>query len=323
LNTCLIAKANAGASSCKNKSKMILRVFRCIIFSATLLVLHGKVRGQGPIDGYLKGKGMLDIALSYTYSSSNKYFGADNKQFDLEYESHTAGLFTEYGISDKVDAVLTLPFVITDEEKNFQDLGLFIKYRPLYVQVKEKNKLGIILSTGYSFPVSNYQPDVTGALGQRAQVIPLKAVAQFEFEKGTFINFTGAYHLRVDRLSDATIEEAQAANPLFQPSRPGNFMTLMLKGGLAAQYYYFDLYAEYQKTFDGVDFEDSIVKPSQLYAVDYLKLGAGFYYSIDSHTGFALNAAYIPAGKNIGNIFSFSASPIMKIQTNKKRKPKL
>jgi len=226
-------------------------------------------------------------------------------------------LFMEYGISNKVDAVLTLPFIVGNEEKNFQDMGLFVKYRPLYIPIKQKLKFGIILSTGCSFPISKYEPDVTGALGQRAIVIPIKMVSQLEFEKGGFINFTNTYNFRADKVTDATVEKIRQLNPTFQPSRPGNFITLLVKGGMALEHNYFDLYVEYQKTFGGINFEDNIVKPSQLYSVDYIKVGVGYFYAIDDHTGFSLGASYIPKGENIGNIFSFSGSFIIKIYKKK------
>lgn len=288
--------------------------FKCpaILLSVALLLLQVAF-AQGPVDGYMKGKKILDIALSYSYANSDKYFGAESETFDLEYTAHTAGLFMEYGIHEKIGAVTTLAYVVGQEERNFQDMSLHLKYRPFYKIFSEKAKLGFIVSTGYSFPVSNYEPDVTGALGQRAKVIPLKAVAQLEVRNGGFINFTGAYNFRFDRVSRATAERVQLVNPEFELKKPGNFITLMIKGGMAMKHNYFDLFLEYQKTFQGVNFEDSLVKPAQLYAVDYLKMGAVYFYAMDSHTGFALHASYIPFGRNIGNIFTFSASLIVKI----------
>lgn len=296
------------------------RIFLRLFTGLTIFLLHLSAFAQGPIDGYLKGKKVLDIALSYTYSTSDNYNDGEGNELDLEYKAHMASLFAEYGISNRIDAVLTLPYVVGQGEHNFQDMGLFVKYRPFYKPVMEKYKLGFILSTGYSFPVSNYQPDVTGALGQRAKVIPLKAIAQMEFDKGIFVNFTGAYHVRLDKVSEETIEDVQATNSGFTETKPGNYATIMLKGGMAMQYSYFDLFAEYQKSFGGVDYEDSVVKPSQLYAVDYLKIGGVFYYAMDDHAGIALNASYIPYGRNIGNIFSISASLIVKVNMTRKNK---
>lgn len=296
------------------KKAIFRTALECLtIFLSVQLLLQQVAFAQGPIDGYMKDKKTLDIALSYSYATSEKYFGAENETFDLEYKAHSAGLFMAYGIIDKIDAVVTLAYVVGQEERNFQDMGLHIKYRPFYKSLREKVKLGVIASTGFFFPVSKYEPDVTGALGQRAKVIPLKAVTQFEVGNGGFINFTGAYHIRLDKVSESTIEQVQMTNPDFQPSRPGNYATLMLKGGMAMRYNYFDLFVEYQKTFRGVNFEEGVVKPSQLYAVDYLKLGAVYFYAMDAHTGFALNVSYIPRGKNIGNIFSISASLIIRI----------
>lgn len=277
------------------------------------LLLGTPAFAQGPIDGYMKDKYSLDIALSYSNSTSNEYFGSDGTSYDIPYKAHSAGLYLAYGIIDKLDIVTTLAYVVGEEERNFQDMGIYLKYRPLYKKPRENLKIGLLFSSGYSFPVSNYKPDVTGALGQRAKTIPLKTVTQLEIKKQGFLSFTGAYHLRLDKVSNSTLEEIKVSNPGFESSRPGNFITLMLKGGMAMRNSYFDVFIEYQNTFNGVNYEDGVAKPSQLYAINYLKLGAGYFYRIDPNSGISINAAYIPKGSNIGNILFFSAGLIVNI----------
>ena len=54
------------------------------------------------------------------------------------------------------------------------------------------------------------------------------------------------------------------------------------------------------------------MKPSQLYGVDFLKIGGTYYFGMQEN-GIAINASYIPAfRRNIGNIVSIGFSFIIK-----------
>lgn len=278
------------------------------------------ILAQGPIDGYLKGEGNLDMAVGMNFSRSKDYYGVNNQVYNLPYSADMISIFGQYGITEKVDAVVTIPYIFGQFENKFQDMGLFFKYRPIYKEFNKKGKIGTILSGGYTFPMSDYTPDVTGALGQRAQIFPLRLVSQVELYSGFFFNLTGTYNVRVDKLSQETIDYTEELNPDFILAEPENSAVFLMRAGMATTHHFFEFILEYQKTFGGVDFELGIVQPSQLYGVDYLKLGATYYYGFESN-GIALNASFIPSGRNIGNIFSLSISFILKFkELNKKEK---
>jgi hypothetical protein len=274
---------------------------------------------QGPIDGYLKGEGNLDMAIGMNFSRSKNYFGVDNEVYNLPYSANMFSVFAQYGITDKLDAVATIPFIFGQFENKFQDMGLFLKYRPIYKEFNKKGKIGTILSTGYTFPMSDYTPDVTGALGQRAQIFPFRLVTQLEFYKGFFLNLTGTYNARVDKLSPETITNTLVLNPDFVMDAPANSAVFLMRAGMATTRHFFEVIMEYQKTYGGVDFVPEVVQPSQLYGVDYFKIGGTYYYGFDTN-GIAFNASYIPSGRNIGNIFSASISFILKFTDLNKKK---
>lgn len=268
---------------------------------------------QGPIDGYLKGKGNLDMAVGMNFSRSKDYFGVNDQVYNLPYSADMFSVFGQYGITDKLDAVATIPFIFGQFENKFQDMGLFLKYRPIYKEFNKKGKFGTILSGGYTFPMSDYTPDATGALGQRAQIFPLRLVSQVEFYKGFFFNVTGTYNIRVDKLSQETINYITELNPDFKLADPENSAVFLMRAGMATTHHFFEVFLEYQKTFGGVDYVPDVLQPSQLYGVDYLKVGTTYYYGFETN-GIALNTSFIPRGRNIGNIFSVSLSFILKFK---------
>ena len=273
---------------------------------------------QGPIDGYLKGEGNLDMAAGMNFSRSRDYYGTNNQVYQLPYSADMFSVFAQYGIKEKLDAVVTIPFIFGQFENKFQDMGLFLKYRPIYKEFNKKGKFGTLLSAGYTFPMSDYTPDATGALGQRAQIFPLRLVSQVEFYSGFFFNVTGTYNVRVDKLSEETITSMNALNPNFVLADPENSAVFLMRAGVATTHHFFEAILEYQKTFGGVDFVPGVVQPSQLYGVDYLKVGATYYYGFETN-GIALNTSFIPRGRNIGNILSISLSFIIKFKDLNKK----
>jgi hypothetical protein len=267
---------------------------------------------QGPIDGYLKGKGNLDVAIGMSFSRAKEYYGVNNQTYDLPYSAEMLNLFAQYGLGEKIDAVVSLPFIFGKEEKKFQDLGLHIKYKPFQFNFDNGASWSQLFSAGFSFPASDYRPDVTGALGQRAKRIPLRFISQLKFENGLFFNFTGAYHFRLDKVSQETALMVIEENPDFNLQPPANHYSLVGRIGLATSKHFVEIFTEYQKTLGGVDYEEGVVKPSQLYGVDFLKIGGTYYFGMQEN-GIAINASYIPAiRRNIGNIFSVGVSFIIK-----------
>lgn len=266
--------------------------------------------GQGPIDGFMKGEGNLDGAIGFTVQQSNNYYGASNKAFDLNYQANLLGFFAQYGLTDYMDAVVSLPFIFGSSENKFQDMGIFLKARPLHYKTKTHFEFSALLSAGYTFPASDYKPDITGALGQRAQSFPLRGILQTKLPNGFFINGTATYSFRRDQLSPKVSEET-IEGLTEEQLVPSNFMTNMLRIGLATKKHFVEIFIERQTTFGGVNFLEDQAIPPQLYGVDFTKIGGTYYYDVRTN-GIAVNAAYILNGRNIGNIISIGVSFIFK-----------
>ncbi|MDX1653435.1 MAG: hypothetical protein R3277_13135 [Brumimicrobium sp.] len=280
-------------------------------------MLTGSFHAQGPIDGFMKEKGELDLAIGMGFNNSKTFYGGFQKTYDLPYRSESLNIFAQLGFTDRINGIIQIPFIFGRTEDKFQDLGIYLKTQALSIDIGKSSTWSHIISTGYSFPASNYMPDVIGAIGQRAKWIPLLYVTQLKFENGLFINFTGGYHFRLDELSEETKIMLKNENSPLTTMSPPNRYTLMGRIGLAKRHHFFEFFAEYQKTLGGINHQEGVFLPVKLYGVDYLKLGGTYYYGL-SENGIAVNLSYIPAlRRNIGDFLSVGISFIIKHKLNK------
>ncbi|MBL7829375.1 MAG: hypothetical protein JNJ57_22250 [Saprospiraceae bacterium] len=257
---------------------------------------------QGPLDGYLKGKGVLDFAPSFSFNNARKFQGAPENVYDEIYKGQMLSLFAEYGLSERLDLVATASMVFTATQSGLQDGGAFIKFRPFYRSMGAAGKLGAIAGLGMTFPLSDYSPTTTGALGRKAVTLPLQLILQWETPLGLFFNCTAGYHNRLDKLNPADIAQVRLQRPDFDPTPPKPFTTFLLKTGFPARHYYLDAWVEWQNTREGSDYMPGVPDLSQAFRVSYTQVGGTLYYSDTGKNGFYLSGGYILKGRNVSHI---------------------
>ncbi|MBC7774208.1 MAG: hypothetical protein H7246_02115 [Phycisphaerae bacterium] len=284
-------------------------IFRALIF----LLCPCLATAQGPLDGYLKGKGVLDLAPSFSFTTARKFEGAGGQTYDETYKGQMLSLFAEYGLSEKFDIVAMAAAVFTPLQSGLQDGGLFVKYRPIQVQLGNAGKLGAIVGTGATIPLSDYEPTTTGALGQKAITIPAKLILQWESPLGLFLNFTSGYHFRLDELKEADVARVRQLRPDYEPIDPQNFTTFLIKAGFPARHFYLDAWAEWQHTSGGADYVENVPDLPQSYGVSYTQVGGTAYYSDNERTGFYCSGGYILHGRNTSRIQRITFGMVVKI----------
>jgi hypothetical protein len=281
--------------------------------SLFLLLFPYSLLAQGPFDGYLKGKGNLDLAPSFSFNSASKFAGGDGKLYDVGFKGQLLSIFGEYGLSDRFDLVATGAYVFTSEQSGLQDGGLFAKYRPYYENVGKIGKLGVLFGTGASFPIGKYEILKNGALGQRAIAVPAKLILQLETKSGVFVNLTGGYNWRLDNLKDADIAAILIKRPNYVAIEPRNYATALLKIGFPTAHYYLDAWVERQQTNGGTDFEEGVIDLPQSYSVSYTQIGGTAYYSENGKRGFYVSSGYILGGRNTSKVFRLTLGAVIKI----------
>lgn len=284
-----------------------------IRFLLLCLLSPSFLAAQGPLDGYMKGKGALDIAPSWSFNNAKKLVGAGGKRYDEPFKGQMFSLFAEYGLTEKFDLVATGSAVFTEAQSGLQDGGLFVKYRPVYAPLRKAGKLGLVFGTGATFPIGDYEPTAAGALGQRAFTVPARLILQWETPLGLFFNITGGYHFRLDDLKEKEIAIIRVERPDYEPIAPRDFSTLLVKVGFPAKHFYLDGWIEWQHTQGGASYVQNVPDLAQAYGVSYTQIGGTAYYSDNGKTGFYLSGGYILNGSNTSLIRRITLGMVFKI----------
>lgn len=145
-----------------------MRTFIFIFFSVLFLLTALKSSGQTPSDGLFMKKKELCIAALYSQDKWNQYW-----EGSLLRENQNIGTLSRqtvlpmlaYGISDKVNVFISLPYVSTEASggqmvgaSGWQDLGIFLKYKAMDIETGSFRLTGS-LTGGYSLPASSYLSD--------------------------------------------------------------------------------------------------------------------------------------------------------------------
>ncbi len=277
------------------------------------LLLPLALSAQGPLDGYLKGRGRLDLAPSFSFNSARRFIGAGGQTFNAGYRGSLLSLFAEYGLTEKVDLVATSAMVFTQTRSGLQDGGFFAKYRPVYKEIGTAGRVGVLMASGLSFPLTDYEVAITGALGQKALILPVRLILQWETPLGIFLNVTGGYNWRLDQLHDADIDVIRQVRPDYQPVDPPDFTTFLIKAGWPGEHVYFDVWLEGQFTRGGTDYVPDVPDLPQAYGVSYRQAGGTVYYSENGRSGVFFSGGWIYDGRNVSRIGRLTGGMVFKL----------
>ncbi|MCO6491606.1 MAG: hypothetical protein J5I98_24535 [Phaeodactylibacter sp.] len=233
-------------------------------------------RAQGPISGFMPGRGVTDIALGYSTESFSRYmFGDEERGARLTTES--MNLFVEHGFTDTLSLVANIPYLWIDEEnRGLQDGGFFIKYRNQHKQYPT-GYLNLITSFGLSFPLSGYPRDTDTPIGLRA----LNFQARFQ---GQYVSNFGLFFQLQSGVDFQFLEELLPAVPI------------LFRTGFGARRYFVETWIESYNTINsGADTQVSGGSGSQ-----WLRIGGTLYVPVIAGIGLVFGGARILSGRNIG-----------------------
>ena len=245
-------------------------------FLFSLLLTTNSLLAQGPISGFMPGRGHTDIALSYSYESYDTYkFG--NESQDISTITRSASLFLERGLTDTMSLVFTLPYLVVDHQnRGFQDGILVLKYRNAH-QKPANGQRSWITSVGVSTPLSAYPVDTERPIGIRATVFQGRFLIQQQWNMGLFLHLQTGFDFRI-------IPDAQAALPV------------VARIGWAGRRLYLESWMEWQHAFQpGVDERIGAGTGSS-----WQRIGGTIYYALHPQLGVLVGGAKFLNGRNIG-----------------------
>jgi hypothetical protein len=276
------------------------------LFSLPVLAL-----AQSPVSGFMNGKGHGAVALSYTAEQYDNVFLVPNEAQGVpvfnEVNLNSVSLYASYGISDRLDVVLGLPYIqakgnangtvlqelgFENERSGIQDVSLFLKYNP-YSLDAAIGKLDFILAAGLKTPLGNYKADEglqsIIAIGNRATSANGLAIAQFRTPSGFFAATQIGYSLRNGEVPNALVGE--------------------IKAGYGNRYFYVDAWYAGQVSDGGVNilgegFEGFFPATD----VTFTRAGLSVFVPVAGGFGISAGVNKYLTGRNIGEATGFSGA---------------
>ena len=174
---------------------------------------------QTDIDAIMMEKNAFCVGPMYSYSSWKNYWEGTLKRENEnigKVTTHMLGVMGNYGISRKLNALFSLPYVKTkasagtlDGMEGIQDLSLFLKWRPFQKKLGD-GQLSLFGVAGVSFPIGDYTPDfLPMSIGLNTTTASGRIMADY-IVNNLFATVSGTYVLRdnikLDRNSYYTTE---------------------------------------------------------------------------------------------------------------------
>ncbi|MDT0556074.1 hypothetical protein [Patiriisocius hiemis] len=249
-----------------------------VLLSLFLLFTTCLCFSQGKIDGFYQGQGNATIVVGGGIEDSNEYLAGKDKT-GLERKTYYISLFTSYGITNNLDINVSLPYIESGRNKNFQDISIMLKNR-FFDKVYTNSVLELSGSAGISTPVSDYKIGGLFDIGQQATIIESRVMSHYKINSGWLATLQSGFSYKLEEVP--------------------NSVPLTLKVGRAKKNIYYDIYYDAQFGLGGIDYLGT-PRPQNFreFGVSYHKVGATIFAPIIDGFGAYGTFSYIIGGRNI------------------------
>lgn len=255
--------------------------------------------------GFLRGKGNLDLSLSYDLDTYDRFWVGDTK-VNMDgvgrIKRHAVSLYGAYGLTDGLDVVATGAYVdVTSDgdadfpdEDGLQDATVYLKWRAIEGDVPG-GQASLLLTPGIKFPLSSYEDNAVTAIGDGQIDWRARAIAHYQHYTGTWFSLEGGYDIRNGDPKNDTILNATLGIPV------GKSFTLM------------PFYSQVWSA-GGIDISDVPAKgPFPAVQEEYQRIGVRAYWEITEHFGLSAGWRDTLDGKNTGDVESFSGGVVWRV----------
>lgn len=293
-----------------------------LVFALASFIKVQTLKAQVQIDGFFNEKGAANIALSYTHASYDKLYIGQTEMNTVpvhnEINQTIYNLYANYGITNKITIVASLPYIVSDnssgandpindtkEQSGIQDFGFMVKWAP-YKQTMDNGTVTYIVALGGTY-ASNYEPTGILSLGNGAPSIDGKLGFQYNNNSGFFGNIIVGYSLRGNADNNLDLGDGTSFDV------PNSYNT-QIKLGYACKVIYADVWFDSQKTNKGIDIGTSAFFgnfPEN--TVNYSRVGLNLFSPITSNIGISAGAGTVIDGRNVGKTTYFSGALILSL----------
>jgi hypothetical protein len=306
------------------KKRAIFRIVPAVVF---LSLVASLARAQTVDDAIMMNRNQWCNGLTYMHSSWNEYWEGTTKRTNKNLGTVTTQsvmFMSNYGITDKLNALVTVPYVWTDASagtlhglKGFQDIEVDLKYNFLTTSIG-KGKFNLIAVGGFSTPLSDYENDfLPMSIGLGSTNLSGRLTA--DYQTGIFFTtLSSAYVFRSDVTIDRTsyyTDEIHYTNEVDMPNQlNSNLLIGIRKPNLTVQAVLMNMY-----TFGGFDIRKNDM-PFVSNQMNMTSLGAHVKYFLPFITNLEVigGADFVIAGRNVGQSQTYTFGLYYVLSLNKK-----
>jgi hypothetical protein len=287
-----------------------------IILFSSFCLLPFLLQAQGLIDGYMRGKGNVTAALSYSYESYDHYYVGSKATQNPNLgtiSTQSGSLFVAGGITDYLDVIATVPYIRASPsagywstQRDFQDLSLFFRWLMLKKEIGNIGELSLMSAAGISTPLTEYIPDAPVAIGHQSTNTELRILAQQRLPSGMFVMAQAGYIRR----SNVSIDRG------YEVSVPDAWDYILRTGGTIGNVYT-DAWLQLQQARSGTDLGPGVPFPSN--AVSFTRVGFNLFYNLPwvKNMGVGTGMGFTLSGKNIGRATRISGALVYNLNLAK------
>lgn len=300
-------------------------IFIAIIMAMTFIPTYG----QTDVDGVMMEKYALCVGPMYGYMSWEEYWEGTFKRDNQNIGKVSTSMFAfmgAYGITSKLNFLFGAPYIKTkasagtlDGQEGIQDLSLWLKWKA-YSQKMGYGRLSLYAIGGYSFPLTNYEPDfLPMSIGLHSKNLSLRAMA--DYQRGSwFGTISGTYIIRsnieIDRDAYYTTE-MHYTNEVEMP----NATSFNVRAGYRDKGLIAEAILDNWTTQGGFDItKNNMPFPSN--RMNATRVGFNFKYDMPFHPNLSLTGGAFTtiAGRNMGQATGFNGGIFYVIDFSPKEK---
>ncbi|MBN8653553.1 MAG: transporter [Cytophagales bacterium] len=288
--------------------KILLLQVLCLGFAGTVL-------SQTYTDAIMMKKKEICFAFMYDQGTWSEYWEGSTLITNQNIGTFTRSTYMPmiaYGITDKLNVLLSIPYVSTKSDggqlagvKGLQDVNVAVKYEAIKKDFG-KHRVSALAVAQFGTPMSNYLSDyMPYSLGLGTQELTGRVIGQYEFNKMIYVRATAAYVWR---------GQTEVERPYYYNN--GSYYTTFMEVPSAINYqavlggwalkHNLRLEASYNvlNCVDGDDIRRwNMPQPTNKFEVTQAGFFAQYYFkAIEPLKGFSLMASYnqVLEGRNMG-----------------------
>lgn len=294
-----------------------------------LMTFSKVLHAQTDADGLMIPKNFFCGVVMYDHSSWANYWEGTFKRNNLNIGTLTANTYSvmgNYGISNKLDFLFTVPYVTTNAsagtlngQKGFQDLSISLKWHPYQTKIG-KGFFGLYAIAAATTPLSNYEPNfLPVSIGLHSTTASLRLLTNYQIGR-FFVAGAGQYVQRSDITIDAdayyTTHEIYS-NRVYMP----NVTNFLLSTGYRSVHFNAEAILSQTTTHGGFDIRKNDM-PFPSNEMNMTTAGVLFKYSFDPVAGLELTAGgnRVLDGRNVGQSTDFYGGVLYLFNFSKKDK---